>query len=214
MKRVRIKICGMTRAEDAQLASDLGTDAVGLIFYPKSPRTANISDAAKIIASIAPFCKSVAVVVNPTVELVEKILNAAPFDMLQFHGNEEPKFCEQFGMPYVKALRMSDEVDVQNEADKYSSASGVLLDTYVPGVVGGTGETFDWSRTKPINAHRLILAGGLDQQTLSQAVHESGVTSLDLASSVERVPGIKDQQKLRAVFDALNAINCAEAQIK
>ncbi len=199
----------MTRAEDAKLASDLGADAIGMIFYDKSPRAASIDDAAGVIKALNPLCKSLAVVVNPTADLVEEILHSAPFNMVQFHGDETVEFCEQFGIPYVKVLRMSDTIDLQRELDKYSSASGVLLDTYVPDVYGGTGNTFDWSRVKQIDDPRLILAGGLNHETLAEAVTDSGVRSLDLASSVELKPGVKDKNKLVALFDALNVINSA-----
>ncbi len=207
MKQVRIKICGMTRAEDAKLASDLGADAIGVIFYEKSPRTAQITHAADIVNAVSPLCKSVAVVVNPKVALVEQILAAANFDILQFHGEETPQFCEQFGMPYIKAIRMADDIDLQQRATIYTSASGLLLDTYVPGVVGGTGKTFDWSRAKSLNDNRLILAGGLDEHTLKQAAEESSAFCLDLVSSVEQFPGIKDKAKLHAVLAAVKAIN-------
>ncbi|MFT5259833.1 MAG: phosphoribosylanthranilate isomerase [Saprospiraceae bacterium] len=206
MNRVRIKVCGMTRVEDAILASDLGADAIGIVFYNKSPRGTTLAAGAEIVKSINPLCKSVAVVVDPEVEFIENILEQTRVDMLQFHGTETPAFCEQFGVPYVKALRMADDVDLAEQVQRYNSASGLLLDTYVKGIVGGTGKSFDWQRARGVNDHRLILAGGLTNLTIAEAVTQSGIRSIDLSSALEARPGIKDADKVCSLFAALARI--------
>ncbi len=210
MSRVRIKVCGMTRAQDVRLASDLGADAIGLIFYDKSPRSARLEDAANVVQAASAFVKVVAVVVDPSVDYMQQVLSAAPFDAIQFHGNESATFCEQFERPYIKALRMKEGINLDAKAREYASASGLLLDTYVEGTVGGTGQNFDWQRAGQVNDDRLILAGGLQANTLADAARQSGVFNLDLASTVEAEPGIKDEAKMQELFAVIHTMNCAD----
>ena len=207
---VRIKFCGMTRTQDAALASRLGADAVGMIFFEKSARNISLSRAREIIAELNPLCSPVAVVVNPEVVFVEEMLGRLDIHLIQFHGDETPEFCEQFATPYIKAVRVTEDTRLSELRERYGSARALLLDTYDKNLVGGTGRTFDWGLLQGENREparpELILAGGLGPGNVVDAVKHTGVTTLDVNSGIESAPGIKDHGKMRDVVRRLKQI--------
>lgn len=193
----RVKICGITRRQDAEFAIELGADALGLVFYPASPRAVTVEQAKEIVEVLPPFVSIVALFVDAEPEQVNECIAALPIDILQFHGDESPEYCEQFNLPYLKAIRMHDEVNLLMLATSYSSASALLLDSYQPGVPGGTGQTFDWSMINKIDK-AIILAGGLTAENVAMAIKQVKPYAVDVSGGVEQAAGIKDQQKVRA----------------
>jgi phosphoribosylanthranilate isomerase len=196
VKRTRIKICGITRPEDARAAVDAGADAIGLVFYASSPRSVTLEQAQAICAVIPPFVTIVALTVNADKALLQEIIGALPVSLLQFHGDEEPEHCEAFSIPYIKALRMSDGLDVVAECERFSSALALLLDAYQPGKPGGTGESFDWGRVPGSIGPGIILAGGLTPGNVEQAIERVSPYAVDVSGGVEESPGIKDVFKI------------------
>jgi phosphoribosylanthranilate isomerase len=196
VKRTRIKICGITRPEDARAAVDAGADAIGLVFYAPSPRSVTLEQAREICAVIPPFVTIVALTVNADKALLQEIIGALPVSLLQFHGDEEPEHCKAFSVPYIKALRMSDGVDVVAECERFSSALALLLDAYQPGKPGGTGESFDWDRVPRDVGPGIILAGGLTPGNVEQAIERVSPYAVDVSGGVEVAPGIKDVFKI------------------
>lgn len=209
-RRTRVKICGITRIEDAQAAVRQGADAIGLVFYAPSPRAVEIEQAREIIASLPAFVCKVALLVDADSRYVRQLLDALSIDLLQFHGNESPAFCEQFGRSYIKAVRMSEDVALESVAVQYASASGLLLDSYQPGVPGGTGHAFDWQRLAGVELTApLILAGGLHADNITQAIQTVHPYAVDTSSGVEQGKGIKDEEKIKAF---MSGVNRADAQ--
>ena len=194
---VRSKICGITRVEDALLAAEAGADAIGLVFYPKSPRAVSVQQAWNIVAALPPFVTTVGLFVNASRSEISATLDAVPLDMLQFHGDESPADCEGFCRPWYKALRVQTGEDVQRQAARYAGASAILLDTFVAGVPGGTGEIFDWSLIPADLPKPLILAGGLTCENVQQAVAEVRPFAVDVSGGVELSKGIKDAASVR-----------------
>lgn len=203
IKRTRIKMCGMTRAEDVISASQLGADAIGFVFYPPSPRAVNIEQASALAQHCLPLVSKVALFVDPDTQFVKNVIDELGVDILQFHGNEEVAFCEQFQKPYIKALRVSNTEDIREKIGHYSSANIILLDTYVKGVPGGTGQTFDWSLIPPGVSHKLMLAGGLNAQNVKQAIIGSAPYAVDVSGGIEASPGLKSFDKMRAFVDGV-----------
>jgi phosphoribosylanthranilate isomerase len=195
--RTRVKICGMTRRQDADFAADSGADAIGLVFYPPSPRAVTIAQAKEVVAGLAPFVSVVALFVDPAPEQVSECLAAIPVDIIQFHGDESASFCEQFGKPYIKAIRMKQGTNLAALAEQYVSASALLLDAYQPGVPGGTGLTFDWSMIADVETP-LILAGGLNADNVKQAIQQVRPFAVDVSGGVESEKGIKSHEKISA----------------
>ncbi|TCP13833.1 phosphoribosylanthranilate isomerase [Crenobacter luteus] len=201
--RPRIKICGLTRPEDARDAARLGADAIGLVFYDKSPRNVDIAAARAVIAALPPFVSVVALFVNPERERVDEILAAVAVDILQFHGEETPEFCASFHRPYLKAVRVKPGVDLVEWADRYKNARGLLADAFVEGAHGGTGATFDW-RLIPDNLPiPLILSGGLTPDNVADAVRRVRPAAVDVSSGVEAGKGIKDAERMRAFIQGV-----------
>ena len=194
---VRSKICGITRVEDALVAAEAGADAIGLVFYPKSPRAVSVQQAWNIVAALPPFVTTVGLFVNASRSEISATLDAVPLDMLQFHGDESPADCEGFCRPWYKALRVQTGEDVQRQAARYAGASAILLDTFVAGVPGGTGEIFDWSLIPADLPKPLILAGGLTCENVQQAVAEVRPFAVDVSGGVELSKGIKDAASVR-----------------
>lgn len=194
--RTRVKICGITQRQDAEFAVEMGVDALGLVFYAPSPRAVTIAQAHDIVVGLPPFVSIVALFVDADAEYVRSCLAALPIGVLQFHGDESVEYCEQFNHPYMKAIRMRDEIDLAAVASQYASASAILLDSYQPGVPGGTGEVFDWSLIADINIP-VILAGGLDAKNVVQAIKQVVPYAVDVSGGVERTKGIKDRNKVR-----------------
>ena len=196
MVRTRVKICGITRLEDALVAIDAGADALGFVFYAPSPRYVQPARAAEIIQQLPPFVTTTALFVDAPAAEVAAILAQTQVDLLQFHGDETQEYCTQFARPYFKAVRMSPELDVKREVGRYHSARAVLLDAYRPGVPGGTGETFDWERIPADLDKPLILAGGLDQENVQRAIQKVRPYAVDVSGGVELSKGLKDRSKI------------------
>jgi len=196
MLRTRIKICGITRAEDATAVVDAGADALGLVFYPPSPRAVDIATAKIIVADVPAFVSVTALFVNPTVEEVQSVLDSVRIDLLQFHGDEEDAFCRQFNRPYIKALRVRQASDLVASCLRFPNALGILLDSYKPGVPGGTGETFDWSLVPATPPKPIILAGGLAPENVAAAIEQVAPFAVDISGGVEAAKGIKDHGKI------------------
>jgi phosphoribosylanthranilate isomerase len=207
--RTRIKICGITRPEDARLVVELGADAIGLVFYPPSPRHVTVEQALNVIAVVPPFVSIVGLFVDCDRDELKRILQQVPIDLLQFHGDESPKDCEGYNRPFIKAIRMRDEVDLQEEANRFSSATGLLLDSYQAGVPGGTGESFDWARVTEARDRGLskpiILAGGLTPTNVGEAIAVTTPYAVDVSGGVESAKGIKDSDKMSAFIEAVRA---------
>ncbi|WP_322846581.1 phosphoribosylanthranilate isomerase [Pseudomonas sp. B33.4] len=203
MSAVRSKICGITRIEDALAAVEAGADAIGFVFYAKSPRAVSVQQARAIIRALPPFVTTVGLFVNASRCELGEILDAVPLDLLQFHGDEAVEDCEGWHRPYIKALRVKAGDDIAAAVDAYPSASGVLLDTYVEGVPGGTGEAFDWSLIPQSLSKPLILAGGLTAENVADAVARVKPYAVDVSGGVEASKGIKDHAKVRAFIDAV-----------
>ncbi|MCD4486755.1 phosphoribosylanthranilate isomerase [Chromobacterium vaccinii] len=195
---VRIKICGITRPEDGAEAARLGADAVGLVFYDKSPRNVSIEQARAVITALPPFVSVVALFVNPEREWVERVLAGCAIDVLQFHGEESAEFCRAFHRPYLKAVRVKPGVDLLEWAGRYPDARGLLTDAFVEGAHGGTGATFDWTLLPDDLPLPLILSGGLDEQNIIEAVRRVKPAAVDVSSGVEASKGIKSAARMAA----------------
>jgi phosphoribosylanthranilate isomerase len=204
--RTRVKICGITRPDDALRAAQLGADAIGLVFYDKSPRAIDVDVARDILAVLPPFVTVVGLFVDPTPRHVAAVLHRVPLDILQFHGNEEPGECTCYNKPYIKAIRVKDGVNLHDQAKRYASARGLLLDTFVAGVPGGTGQAFNWSLVpKNLNKH-IILAGGLTPKNVWQVISAVRPFAVDVSSGVEVEKGIKDPEKMAAFIRGVNNV--------
>jgi len=202
--RTRIKVCGITRLEDALASSRLGVDAVGFVFYPKSPRYIDPMKAAAIIRELPPFVSAVGLFVNPEQQDIDKVTDCCPLGVIQLHGDETPEFCQAQTRRVVKAVPVKTGDDLM-KAKHFPCP--VLLDAKAPdGVYGGTGETFDWSLLKGFtHDYPLILAGGLNIDNVKDALAVRQWFALDVSSGVEMAPGIKDEAKLRAFVAAVDA---------
>jgi phosphoribosylanthranilate isomerase len=195
--RTRIKICGLTRPGDARTAAEAGADAIGLVFYPPSPRYLSAERALEIRDALPPFVQSVALFVNPDAAQVAQVIGRVRPGLLQFHGEETPQFCAQFGMPYVKACRVRRGVDLLEYLRPFSSAAAWLLDSHVE-EYGGVGERFDWSIVPRRLERPLILSGGLAPDNVAEAIRRLRPWGVDVSSGVESAKGIKDAAKIAA----------------
>lgn len=219
LTRTRIKICGITRVEDGAAAIAAGADALGMIFWEPSARHVPLEVAGKICALPAPFCARVGVFVDPEPVFLRSLLEHARLTCLQFHGNEGADYCRSFGLPYIKALRMRDGVDLDRAARDYGDACGLLLDSYVPGQPGGTGAVFAWDRacyaepgnSEPGNSEPgnslapILLAGGLTADNVATAIAAAKPYGVDVSSGVEDAPGIKNPRRIEAFCAAVRA---------
>ncbi len=195
---IRIKICGLTQVDDALAAVAAGTDAIGLVFYVKSPRAVTIEKAREIALAVGPFVTVTGLFVDADPKEVDGVLDRVPLHLLQFHGDESAAYCESFHRPYLKALRMKPDLNLDSVINQYSSAVGILLDAYRPGVPGGTGETFDWGRVPQSSSHPIVLAGGLNPNNVADAIKSTRIYGVDVSGGVESAPGIKDPEKIQA----------------
>ncbi|MDN5517563.1 MAG: phosphoribosylanthranilate isomerase [Pseudomonas sp.] len=205
---VRSKICGITRLEDALAAVEAGADAIGLVFYAKSPRAVSIEQAAAILRALPPFVTTVGLFVDMPRDELQHLLQRLPLDLLQFHGDESPADCEGYGRPYIKALRVRPGEDVSAAMAPYEGACGILLDTFVDGVPGGTGASFDWSLVPEDAGKPVILAGGLDAGNVAAAIRQVRPYAVDVSGGVEASKGIKDAGKIRAFIQAVQGVRC------
>ena len=198
MNRTRVKICGITRREDALSAIAAGADALGFVFYPPSPRAVTAEQAQPLIAGLPPFVSKVGLFVNASAEQVRHVIAVTGIDCLQFHGDETADYCTQFNLPYYKAIRVKSGVNlVQCQLD-FASAAALLLDTYSEKAVGGTGEVFDWTLIPQGLEKPLILAGGLTVDSVAQAIAQVAPYALDVSGGVELQKGVKSPQKIAA----------------
>lgn len=203
---VRIKICGITRIEDALAAAKAGADAIGLVFHAASPRAVGIEQAAAIVQELPPFVTTVGLFVDASQERVNQVLSQVPLDLLQFHGDEPDDFCQRFARPYLKALRVRAGDDLNALAACWPGACGILLDSYKPGVPGGTGETFDWSMIPAQRDWNLVLAGGLNADNVRQAIELATPWAVDISGGVEAGKGIKDASKINAFIQEVKRV--------
>lgn len=196
-KKTRVKICGVTRVADIQAAANAGADAIGLVFYPSSPRSVTPAQALELVKALPAFITSTALFVDPKAEWVEQVINEVKVDLLQFHGSETPEFCRQFSRPYIKAVAMQPSTDLTLLAREFSDSKGLLLDTYKPGVPGGTGEVFNWQWVPRDFSMPLILAGGLTPSNVALAIEQTQVWAVDVSGGVEASKGIKSADKIQ-----------------
>jgi phosphoribosylanthranilate isomerase len=195
--RTRVKICGITRTGDARAAAEAGADAIGFVFYPPSPRYLSVERAVEIRDALPPFVQTVALFVNADAAQIAQVIGRVHPAMLQFHGDETPQFCGQFGLPYVKACRVRPGVDALGYLEPFAGAAAWLVDSFVP-EYGGVGESFDWSLIPKQRSRPLILSGGLESANVARAVRAVRPWGVDVSSGVESAKGVKDAAKMAA----------------
>ena len=196
--RTRVKFCGITRVDDAKMAVELGVDALGFVFYPESPRCIGVAEAVDITRQLPPMVCKVGLFVNANVDDVASIVAEVPLDLVQFHGEESVQECESLRRPYVKAARMSPELDLLAEAERFTGAVALLVDAFDPAKFGGTGNPFEWDLVPQGLRKPIILAGGLDASNVARAIKEVNPYAVDVSSGIEDDEGIKDHAKMRA----------------
>ena len=196
--RVRVKICGITRVEDALSAVEQGADAIGLVFYDKSPRNVGINQAIEIAHHIPAFVSVVGLFVNAEPSFINEVIAKAKIDLLQFHGDESPEECASYSLPFIKAIRVKSDTNLVQYAKDYSAAKALLLDAYTEGVAGGTGHVFDWNLIPKQLAKPIILAGGLKADNVAQAIRQVMPYAVDVSGGVEASKGVKDAAKIAA----------------
>ena len=200
----RVKISGLTRLEDVLVAVEAGADAIGLVFYPPSPRYVDLDKAAELARAVPPFVTIVGLFVNANPALVRETLAVVPIHLLQFHGDEDEAYCRQFDRPYMKAARVRPGMDLVQYAAAFPSAQAILLDAFVDGF-GGGGKVFDWSLIPPALGKPLVLSGGLDAANVGEAIVRVRPAAVDVSSGVEAAKGIKDAEKIRAFCAAVHS---------
>ncbi len=205
--RTRVKICGITRPQDAIEAARLGADAIGLVFYPPSPRAVTMEQARAVVAVIPPFVTVVGLFVDAKLAEISAVLDAVRLDTLQFHGHEPAAECARYSRPYIKALRMSEDMDVRAAVRDYAEASAVLLDTYHQELPGGTGQSFDWSRVPMDLDKPIVLSGGLNPENVADAIRRVWPYAVDVSGGVEAAKGIKDHRKMAKFINEVNHVS-------
>lgn len=208
--RTRVKICGITRVEDGAAACAAGADAIGLIFYPPSPRAVDIETALGIRRALPPFVTVVGLFVNASAETVAETAERVHLDLLQFHGDESPAQCALFDRPYMKAIRVNDDVDLRAASRRYAGAKALVLDSHDDKLWGGSGRTFDWDIVPSDMALPVVLAGGLTPANVADAVHRLRPYGVDVVSGVERAPGIKDAARIVKFIEEVDRVSIAE----
>jgi len=205
--RTRVKICGFTTVNEAVYAANLGVDAIGLVFYPPSPRNVSLNQAKKIVAALPAFTTVVALFVDEAERIINHVLNNIAIDCLQFHGHETPQACRLYNKPYIKALSIRETTNIKQLAIDYHDASALLLDAYHPQAKGGTGKRFDWDLIPKPCSLPIILAGGLNAKNVKQAIIKVNPYALDVSSGVEIKKGIKERAKMTAFIKEVNQSN-------
>ena len=204
--RTRIKICGIRDAATARFAADAGADAIGLVFHDPSPRAVDADEARAIAAAVPPFVTVVGLFVNRDAQAVREVLARVRLGMLQFHGDESAAFCDQFGLPWIRAVGVGPGVDLVEYEARFSRAAALLLDAQAPGRFGGTGIAFDWSLVPATLARPVVLSGGLDAGNVGRAIRAVRPWAVDVSSGVEAKRGVKDAARIeefvRSVKDA------------
>lgn len=196
--RTRVKICGITRSIDALDAVEAGADALGFVFYPPSPRAVTPQQVRSILIQLPPFVSRVGLFVNASVDQVKQTIALTGIDCLQFHGDESAQYCQQFNLPYYKAIRVKPESNLLQYVSEFASATALLLDTYSEKAVGGTGETFDWQLIPPNINKPIVLAGGLEVDNVASAIAQVKPYAVDVSGGVEMQKGIKSKEKMIA----------------
>jgi phosphoribosylanthranilate isomerase len=202
VRKTRIKVCGFTRETDLEAALALGIDAVGFVLYPPSPRAVTVERTAALASRVPPFVARVGLFVNEDAGLVGEAASEARLDCLQFHGDETPEDCERFGLPYIKAVRVRSGLDLLEYAVRFRAARALLLDAYSD-AWGGSGKSFDWSLIPPDLPLPVILSGGLDPETVADAVRRVAPAAVDVSSGVESAKGIKDVARVAAFISGV-----------
>lgn len=205
-ERTRIKFCGLTRPEDAVAAVALGADALGLVFYLGSSRAVTPEQGAAICRALPPFVTVVGLFVNPTAQAVSDICQRVPLNLLQFHGDETPEFCEQFQLPYIRALRVRDAAMVAQGFRDYASAQGLLVDAWSPQQYGGTGHSFNWDLLPAARPLPLILAGGLSSVNVADAVRQVRPWAVDVSGGIEDAPGLKSIERMQTFVSEVRSV--------
>jgi phosphoribosylanthranilate isomerase len=203
MKRTRVKICGITRVEDALSAAQAGADAIGLVFYASSPRNVSITQARDIVAAMPPFISVVGLFVNASSDEIQSVISQVRLDILQFHGDETPSQCAQINLPYYKAIRVKPDTNLLQYAIDFKAAKALLLDAYSEQAYGGTGHTFDWNLIPQNLPKPIILAGGLDARNVTAAIQQVRPYAVDVSGGVEFIKGIKSAEKIAAFMQAV-----------
>ena len=198
LRRTRVKICGITRVEDARTVVDSGADAIGLVFYPDSPRHVTTGQAYDIAKAVSPFVTLTGLFVNAAADTVRSVLDAVPLGLLQFHGAETNAQCNGFGRPFIKSIAVREGIDVMSEMARYPDAAGVLLDSWQPQTHGGSGIAFDWEQVPEDAGVPVILAGGLRPENVADAIRQARPYAVDVSSGVEAERGIKSAEKIHA----------------
>jgi len=206
--RTRVKICGITRVEDAHAVSRYGVDAIGLVFYAKSPRNINIQQAQTICQSLPAFVTVVALFKDADAGFIRDVLDNVPIDLLQFHGAESEKFCLQFSRPYIKAVGVAGQENIEAFAAQYPTARGLLLDSHAIGEDGGSGHVFDWGLIPESIQNQITLAGGLTADNVASAIEQIRPFAVDISSGVESSGGIKDEALIRAFMNQVKRVDC------
>ncbi len=204
--RTRVKICGITSVADARLVVNSGADALGLVFYADSPRCVSIEQARAIVDAVPAFVSTVALFVDAEPAYIDTVLEHVNVDMIQFHGLESAQDCSRYGKRFIKAISMRDDVDLQAMSEQYAQASALLVDSYRPGVPGGTGEVFDWERIPADLGKTIILAGGLDDSNIERAIHSVQPYAVDVSSGVERTKGVKDEGRIESFMRGVDSV--------
>ena len=203
MKRTRVKICGITRVEDALNAVNAGADAIGLVFYAASPRCVNIEQAKNIVLAMPPYVSVVGLFVNASTAEIQSVLSQVHLDVIQFHGDETAEDCAQINLPYYKAIRVKPDTNLLQYALDFKAAKALLLDTYSEQAYGGTGHVFDWNLIPKNLPKPVILAGGLDVNNVTDAIKQVQPFAVDVSGGVEHSKGVKDKDKIAAFMQAV-----------
>ena len=203
---MKIKICGLTDPENSKQIASLDIHAIGLVFFNESPRAVSIEQANEIIQEIPPFINKVGLFVNANSNFVDQVLNSVNIDTIQFHGDESSSDCSQFQMPFIKAIRMREGTNLLSQAEEFSSASGLLLDSFEEDSYGGTGKSFDWNLIKNNLDLPIILAGGLNKDNVMSAIEKTQPYAIDISSGVEVDKGIKDIGKTKEIIEIVKSI--------
>ncbi len=203
--RTRVKICGITSAQDAICAVNAGADAIGLVFYTPSPRFVTIWQAQQIVAAMPPFVSVVALFVNASTTEIETVLAQVRIDIVQFHGDETPADCAQIKLPYYKAIRVKADTNLLQYEAEFKHAKALLLDTYSEAAFGGTGQVFDWALIPKNLTKPVILAGGLVPENVHLAIQQVRPYAVDVSGGVEQSKGVKDSAKIAAFMHAVNS---------
>ena len=202
--RTRVKICGITKKKDALFASNLGVDALGFVFYKDSPRYIDPINAGKIISCLHPFVLRVGLFVNNDAEFVTDSIIKSKINFLQFHGDESEEYCNQFNLPYIKAIPMKEDINLLECCKDYKSASALLLDTFSEKVKGGTGVVFDWKQIPRKLNLPIIIAGGLNSENISDLIKTVRPFCVDVSGGVESIKGVKDEEKMKEFMIGVN----------